>query len=253
MNTLHAPVFSIITITYNAEATLEVTLQSVIGQSYPHIEYIVVDGASSDGTLAIIERYRSHFKQVVSEPDGGLYDAMNKGMKLATGDYLCFLNAGDTFHTTDTLEKVVESLPAGDRLPDILYGDTEIVDANRRFLRMRHLSAPEVLTWKSFRKGMLVCHQAFYCRRSLAEPYDLNYRYSADFDWCIRMMKKAKGELLNTHFHLIDYLEEGVTTRHQRASLLERFRIMTRYYGWLTTIGVHIGFIFRQLRRRCLR
>jgi glycosyltransferase involved in cell wall biosynthesis len=248
----HTPLFSIITITFNAEVTLEVTLQSVIGQSYPHIEHIVVDGASSDGTLAIIERYRSHLACVVSEPDGGLYDAMNKGMKLATGDYLCFLNAGDTFHATDTLERIVEGLPHNAPLPDILYGDTEIVDANRRFLRMRHRSAPDVLTWKSFRLGMLVCHQAFYCRRALAEPYNLRYRYSADFDWCIRMMKKAEGRLQNTHLHLIDYLEEGVTTRHQRASLLERFRIMTRYYGWASTVGMHIGFVFRLLRRRYL-
>ena len=96
------PKFSIITVTYNAEAVLEDTIQSVISQTYHHVEYILVDGASKDGTLSIIDRYRDRITRIVSEPDKGLYDAMNKGIRLATGDYLCFLNAGDSFHEDDT-------------------------------------------------------------------------------------------------------------------------------------------------------
>lgn len=98
MHSVHpTPKFSIITVTYNAEKVLEDTIQSVISQTYHHIEYIIVDGASKDGTLSIINRYRSRIHTVVSEPDKGLYDAMNKGIALASGDYLCFLNAGDCF------------------------------------------------------------------------------------------------------------------------------------------------------------
>lgn len=242
------PKFSIITVTYNAGATLEDTIQSVITQSYKNLEYIIVDGGSKDRTLDIIRQYRTHIHTVVSEPDRGLYDAMNKGIRLATGDYICFLNAGDELHEDDTLLMMVHSI-TGNVLPDVLYGETAIVDEEGHFLRMRRLSAPEHLTWKSFRKGMLVCHQAFFARRDLVEPFDLNYRFSADFDWCIRIMKKSQT-LHNTHLTLIDYLNEGMTTRNHKASLKERFRIMCKYYGYFPTILRHLGFAIRAVVKR---
>ena len=242
------PKFSIITVTYNAGAVLEDTTQSVITQTYRNVEYIIVDGGSKDHTLDIINRYREHIHTLVSEPDKGLYDAMNKGIRLATGDYLCFLNAGDELHEDDTLQLMVHSI-TGTELPDVLYGETAIVDEEGHFLRMRRLSAPEDLNWKSFKDGMLVCHQAFFPRRELAEPYDLRYRFSADFDWCIRIMKKSHT-LHNTHLTLIDYLNEGMTTRNHRASLHERFRIMCRHYGYLSTLARHAWFALRLLLKK---
>ena len=242
------PKFSIITVTYNAGAVLEDTIQSVITQTYRNVEYIIVDGGSKDHTLDIINRYREHIHTLVSEPDKGLYDAMNKGIRLATGDYLCFLNAGDELHEDDTLQQMVHSI-TGTELPDVLYGETAIVDEEGHFLRMRRLSAPENLNWKSFKDGMLVCHQAFFPRRELAEPYDLRYRFSADFDWCIRIMKKSHT-LHNTHLTLIDYLNEGMTTRNHRASLHERFRIMCRHYGYLSTLARHAWFALRLLLKK---
>ena len=107
---------------------LEDTIQSVITQTYKNVEYIIVDGGSKDRTLQIIEQYKEHIHTVISEPDKGLYDAMNKGIKLATGDYLCFLNAGDELHEDDTLQLMVHSITES-TLPDVLYGDTAIVDA----------------------------------------------------------------------------------------------------------------------------
>lgn len=97
------PKFSIITVTYNAAKVLEDTIQSIVTQTYKNLEYIIVDGGSTDETLDIIHKYQEHITTVISEPDQGLYDAMNKGIKLATGDYLCFLNAGDGLHEDDTL------------------------------------------------------------------------------------------------------------------------------------------------------
>jgi glycosyltransferase involved in cell wall biosynthesis len=238
------PKFSVITITYNAEQTLEDTIQSVITQNYHHIEYIIVDGASKDGTMKIVERYRDKISVVVSEPDRGLYDAMNKGMHLATGDYLCFLNAGDCFHEDDTLLNVVHSLNGKCELPDIIYGNTALVDSEGHFLRMRRLAPPERLNWRSFRHGMLVCHQAFFMKRAKAMDYDLRYRFSADFDWCIRCMKRSET-MHNTHLTLIDYLSEGMTTQNHKASLKERFRIMAHHYGWFTTIAMHAWFVVR--------
>ena len=239
------PKFSIITVTYNAGKVLEDTIQSVVFQTYRNVEYIIVDGGSKDNTLEIAEKYRNRISKVISEPDKGLYDAMNKGIRLATGDYLFFLNAGDELHENETLQKLVHTLK-GKELPDVIYGETAIVDEEGHFLHMRRLSAPDTLTWKSFKQGMLVCHQAFIARRELAinDLYDLRYRFSADFDWCIRIMKKAKC-LHNTRLTLIDYLKEGMTTRNHKASLKERFRIMAKHYGWLSTIAHHGWFVIR--------
>ena len=125
------PKFSIITVTYNAGKVLEDTIQSVISQTYRNVEYIIVDGKSKDNTLEIVDKYRNHISKVVSEPDKGLYDAMNKGILLATGDYLCFLNAGDELHDNQTLQQIVHTLK-GTALPDVIYGETAIVDKEGR-------------------------------------------------------------------------------------------------------------------------
>jgi len=225
---------------------LEETILSVVSQTYHNIEYIIVDGASKDRTLSIVNKYRDKIQAVVSEPDKGLYDAMNKGLKMAKGEYVCFLNAGDTFHEDDTLQLIVHQLNKSNVLPDVIYGETALVDAQRHFVRMRRLQTPDTLNWKSFRQGMLVCHQAFIAKRALAETYDLNYRFSADFDWCIRVMKKA-SLLHNTRLTLIDYLDEGMTTKNRKASLKERFRIMAKHYGYISTVLHHIWFVLRLL------
>lgn len=239
------PRFSVITVTYNAGKVLEDTIQSIMTQTYKHIEYIIIDGGSKDNTLAIIDKYRDHVHTLISGPDKGLYDAMNKGIAVATGDYLCFLNAGDSFHEDDTLQLMLHSI-TGSNLPDVLYGETALVDNEGHFVGMRRLSAPENLNWKSFKQGMLVCHQAFFAKRELVEPYNLSYRFSSDFDWCIRVMKKAKT-LHNTHLTIIDYLDEGMTTQNRKASLKERFRIMTKHYGLLSTTAHHVWFMLRLL------
>ena len=239
------PKFSIVTVTYQAGKVLEDTIQSVIFQTYRNVEYIIVDGGSTDNTLDIVKKYQDRISIVVSEPDKGLYDAMNKGIRLATGDYICFLNAGDELHENETLQRMVVTLK-GKEIPDVIYGETAIVDEEGHFLHMRRLQAPDVLHWKSFKEGMLVCHQAFFARRELAlkHPYDLQYRFSADFDWCIRIMKDAKY-LHNTRLTLIDYLNEGMTTRNHKASLKERFRIMAKHYGWVSTVMHHGWFVIR--------
>jgi len=245
LNHTNTKKLSVITVTYNAEHTLERTLKSVRKQTYPAIEHIIVDGNSNDGTVALIHRYENERLKWISEPDKGLYDAMNKGIKMATGDYLCFLNAGDTFYDTDTVQKTFASSDEG-HSPDILYGETAIVDDNGRFLHMRRLQAPKKLTWKSFKHGMVVCHQAFIVKRELVEPYDLSYRFSADFDWCIRMMKKAKN-IYNTDLILVNYLNTGMTTANRKASLRERYRIMEKHYGKVSTFLYHIWFVIRAI------
>lgn len=243
---MERPLFSIITITFNAAGTLPATLRSVELQTFTDYEYLIVDGASTDGTVAIAQ-HSAAVSSVTSEPDKGLYDAMNKGLRKARGCYLVFLNAGDAFHEPDTLQKIADSIEKNDS--DIVYGETALVDSERRFISMRRLQAPERLSVKSFRMGMLVCHQAFIVRREIAPEYDLRYRFSADFDWCIRIMKKAQT-LHNTHLTIIDYLDEGMTTRNREASLKERFRIMAQHYGWISTAAYHAWFVLRAVLKK---
>lgn len=237
---------SVITITYNAEQTLERTLKSVLDQTYTNIEHIIIDGKSSDGTLNIIRKYDNSKTHWISEADSGLYYAMNKGIRLATGDYLCFLNAGDTFFETNTIESIMCSANHSPQPPDIIYGETAIVDKYETFLHMRRLETPQSLNWKSFKWGMLVCHQAFIVKRELVEEYNTNYRFSSDFDWCIRMLKKTSNTH-NTEAILINYLNEGVTTANRKASLIERYRIMVNHYGHISTLVHHLGFVVRAI------
>lgn len=245
----HSPKFSIITVTYNAATVIEPTLQSIAAQTYRNFEFLLIDGGSSDGTVEKVRNSAVEITCLVSERDKGLYDAMNKGIERATGDYLCFLNAGDSFRTPDVLEKVVAAIPEQDTLPDILYGETAEVDEERNFVRMRRLQAPEKLDWRSFRHGMLVCHQAFFASRKLAPAYDLKYRFSADVDWCIRVMKKSK-DIVNTHVVIIDYLQNGLSLQNHRASLIERFRIMAHHYGLLPTLLRHAWFVVRAIIKK---
>lgn len=264
--------FTIITITYNASDVLQATLDSVASQTYKNIEHLIIDGASTDDTLGMAEAYRtqnsSEFKiRVFCEPDRGIYDAMNKGLRMAMGDYVVFVNAGDRLASPDTLADIHaaaqryanehDSGNAMKTMPDVIFGDTDLIDATGTRLGPRHLSAPNVLTWKSFRRGMLVCHQAFYVKRQIAQRtvYDLQYRFSADVDWCIRCLKQAKDCLRvepkeptadGRALVVALYLKEGTTTKNHRASLIERFKVMSRHYGWLTTVLMHLWFCLRR-------
>ena len=238
------PIFSIITITYNAAKCLEQTVLSILSQSYSNIEYIIIDGASSDGTLEIIKQYESGVSCWISEPDKGIYDAMNKGLQRATGDYVWFINAGDSLYTSDIVQQIASLVQKKKVLPDIIYGETIIVDEDGKSLGKRRLKAPDKLTWKSFRMGMLVCHQSFITKRTIAPLYDLTYRYSADFEWCIRCMKNAR-RIYNTRMVLSNFLDGGVSTTQRKASLKERYDIMCQYYGSVSTSMLHIWFAIR--------
>ena len=254
--------FTIITCTFNAEHELQRTLDSVFHQSYADVEHLILDGLSHDRSVEMAQTYKQrsdeartgHEVVVCSERDSGLYDAMNKGIARATGDYIVFLNAGDTFPSEATLEHIAHSIGDGEALPGVIYGDTDIVNDEGRFLRHRRLQPPAKLTWRSFRNGMLVCHQAFYALTTLAKdnPYNLNYRFSADVDWCIRVMKEAERRhlmLKNVDEVVVNYLDGGMTEKNHRASLRERFSVMRRHYGLPLTLIMHVWFVVRQLKK----
>lgn len=226
---------SIITITYNAAPTLERTIQSVERQTARRIEYIIVDGASTDGTMNVVGRYLHVVNRCISEPDTGIYNAMNKGLTLARGKYVWFLNAGDEIPEPDTVERMLNSSPNA----DVYYGDTVMTDAEGNVIGRRRLEPPEQLSWRSFREGMLVSHQSFIAKRAICPKYDERYRFSADFDWCIAILRQAQT-ICNTRMTLSRFLDGGITKHNIIAGLRERFAIMTRYYGFAPTVVRHI-------------
>lgn len=243
------PFVSIITVVFNGELTLERTILSIMALEYDALEYIVVDGDSSDGTKDIIKRYSKSISRWISEPDKGLYDAMNKGLAIAKGDYVWFLNAGDEVARPGLLKHIFDLCSDA----DVYYGDTMIVDFEGREIGGRRLTPPETLTWRDFRKGMLVSHQSIIISTKVAGFYDLSYRFSADFDWVLRALKKA-NKIVYGRMIFSRFLDGGLTKRNILPGLKERFLIMTKHYGFFSTLFNHLPialkFIIYLIRNR---
>lgn len=240
---------SIITVTFNAAKVIDATLESLARQEDKNFEYIVIDGLSTDGTLDKIASYDIVNMSILSERDNGIYDAMNKGLQRAKGKFVLFLNAGDAFHDTKVTERfrrAFEENPGA----GVIYGQTVLVDAQRRFIAPRHLTAPENLTFQSFSNGMVVCHQAFFARRDLALPFNLKYRFSADYEWCLHILEKSSYNVYLGKTPVIDYLNEGTTVDNRMASLKERYKIMCHNYGSIPTMLRHVKFLTRSIFRK---
>ena len=247
------PSLTIITITYNAEPFLERTLRSVAKAARlvpgvaDNVEYILIDGASQDATLQIAERYSSLFTRIVSEPDAGLYDAMNKGLSLATGDYLWFLNAGDEVHDGQVLSRL---LHAFEQAADVYYSDALFMDEAGREIGLRSEvtphTLPENIHWRDFALGMKISHQAFIVRRAIAPVYDVT-NLSADIDWEIECLKKSQKTVL-LPFVLCRYLIGGLSTKQRRRSLLDRFKVLRKHFGLMPTVLNHARIAVRGLR-----
>jgi glycosyltransferase involved in cell wall biosynthesis len=182
------PLLTVITVVFNGAATIECTIRSVIEQTYDNVEYIVIDGGSTDGTVEILRKYEGSIDYWVSEKDAGIYDAMNKGIGLAKGDYIGMLNSDDYFASTSALETIALRLKVSN--VDAVFSRLDIVDpANlNRVLRKYRVSS---LSKFMLRIGVMPPHPTFYCRKSCykdAGPYRTNYRIAADFEMLVRLM-----------------------------------------------------------------
>lgn len=226
---------SIITVVFNAPDLLEKTIKSLSIQNHIFYEYIVIDGSSEDRTVKIIKKYENFISDWISEPDNGIYDAMNKGLHLATGDYIWFINAGDEIYNSETIKKLLSQMPDA----DVYYGDTMIIDNHGHEIGLRRLKPNKPLTWKSFQMGQLVSHQAFIAKRELCPNYDLKYKHSADTDWQIKILKKSIA-IVNTNQILCRFLDGGKSKQNIIPSLIERFDIMIKNYGLFKTILNHV-------------
>jgi len=242
------PLVSIITVVRNGEKVLEKTINSVMNQTYPAIEYIIIDGASTDGTIDIIKKYPKNISRWISQPDKSHFDAMNKGLKLAKGKYVWFMNAGDQIHSKKTLEKAL----AKENDSDIYYGDAILIDpAGRELGSFRGKNAPNKLTWKAFRHGAVVCHQSFIVRVALAPKYDFEkYPICADTEWMICCLKKSK-KIINTKYVLCKYLRGGISAINEEKTWIENYRIFKRHYGFWQNLIIHsvlaINYVFYKL------
>lgn len=230
------PKISIITIVFNDTVHIEETILSVISQTYSNIEYIVIDGNSLDGTVEVIKKYCDNISFWISEKDNGIYDAMNKGLTVATGEYVLFLNSGDVLANKETLS----SIPFSER-GDIFYGETLIKNEQNEILGLRHKKLPHNLNWKHMKNGMVVCHQSIIVRRTLAPAFNLDYNLSADVDWVIRCLKKAKHIVFSGTIISV-FLAGGVSRKRYKESLRERFQIMIDHFGLFTTLCSHFLF-----------
>jgi glycosyltransferase involved in cell wall biosynthesis len=240
---------TIITITYNADRYLDRTLASVrhaLAQvADPSVvEYLIVDGKSTDDTLEIAKNYSDVITKLVSEPDQGLYNAMNKGQRLASGKYIWFLNAGDEVYDRDVIVKLLRALESQD---DVYYSDAMFVRQNGEQVGLRSRFTPHSLsqniTWRDFSLGMKICHQAFIAKREIATLYDEG-NLSADIDWEILCLKKANNAIF-LPFVLCKYLLGGVSVQNHRRSLTDRFEVLRKHFGFIPTLLNHILIFWR--------
>ena len=233
MNTY--PNVSFITVVFNNRDNLEKTIGAIRNQKYTNTEFIIIDGGSTDGTLEIIEKNKEVVSHFVSEKDNGIYDAMNKGLRAASGEYVWFMNSGDIPSDEDILNKVFSKEKDG----DVYYGDTEMVDEEGKSYGNRTLKTPpKELNWKKMINGMVVSHQSMIVRRAICDEYDMNYRFVADIDWAIKLLKKS-DKVINTHLTLSKFLIGGYSRKYTIKSLKERFRMLCKHFNCIKVILNH--------------
>ena len=224
MNASVMPKFSIITVCRNEGANIRRTCESIIRQTYHDFEWIVIDGASTDGTVTILNEFHAAMSQMVSEPDGGIYDAMNKGIAKATGDYLVFMNGGDTFASPEVLEWVANSPQK-----EMIYGNIIFEGVSRK----------EVLYPSELKKGYLLRdmmpHQSTYFRRELFDTfgnYDTSFRIAADYDLYVRLLEIGDVETYHIAKPLAVFYLSGMSSSnlHRARRKQENHRIRIRHF-----------------------
>ena len=238
------PLISIITIVYNDLLGFKKTVKSIIDQDYKNIEYIVIDGGSTDGTVQEIEENESQINYWISEPDKGIADAFNKGIKKASGEWILFLNAGDSFYKTDVLGKV---LPFLDRFRDseVVFGKIKLVDQNEKAKG----SYGKPFDLNSFQREMTIPHQAAFHNRKLFEKvglYDLKYKYCMDYELLLRI-NEPDFKFIN--LFISDMLVGGISQQSPKEVYREFNEVKKRHLGF-SDMKLKLDFYENMMRYR---
>lgn len=239
---------SIITATFNSVGTVRDTIESVLRQSYSNIEYIIKDGGSKDKTLEICEKYESSFGgriRIITAPDNGIYDAMNKGFEAATGDIVGILNSDDFFTSDDVIAKVAEAFVADDSI-DAVYGDIHFVKDDNLNKCTRYFSSRYFRPWM-LRFGFMPAHPSFYCKKSIFEKYgmyDLQYRTSSDFEMMVRLLWKYKIKTKYLNMDFVTMRAGGEST----AGLASKRKVNNDIARSLKAHGIYTNQVLQALR-----
>ena len=224
---------SIITVCYNRAATIEKAILSILNQDYQNIEYIVIDGNSKDGTHAIIEKYCDRISNYISEPDKGMYDAINKGLALATGDIVGLMHSDDQFYDNQAVSKIVATFQKSADVEGV-YGDGVYIsnDEDEKLIRNRIGGEFSI---RKLENGWLPLHPTVYIKRRLIEDhgnYDLNFKIASDTEFLLRYLYKYKLNMRYVDSYLIKMRMGGLSTSRSRAMevLIEDLRIYN-YHG----------------------
>ncbi len=240
---------TLITVTYNADRFIDRTLKSVEAafREKPgdfQVEYLVIDGGSADTTRQRVEHYPQLGIRWRSEPDDGLYDAMNKGLEEAAGRYVWFLNAGDEMYDPAVLKRLAEAFH---NRCDVYFSDAMLVreDGTEIGLRSEKTphSLPALINWRDMKLGMKVCHQAFIVNREIAPRYDM-HNLSADLDWEIVSLKRSASNY-RIPVPLCRYLVGGLSVQNHRRSLLDRWKVLKRHFGMTGALWNHVRIMAR--------
>lgn len=218
---------TVITVCFNAAATLAETIESVVGQTYDNIEYIIIDGGSTDGSLDIINRYASRISYWISEPDKGIYDAMNKGIAHSHGDYILFLNSGDLFFNNEVITEVMDKVADSPVRPDVIYGETI---GNKGHGKYMHLT----ISPKPFTNNLGCCHQSILTSGEIMRrhKFDTRYKLMADFAYMRELYQDKRNVFMHVKRYISIYDYTGVSSlwKYQRTLRCEQLEITGQKY-----------------------
>lgn len=206
------PKISVVTVTYNSAATLEETMLSVLNQTYPNIEYIIIDGGSTDGTVDIIKKYVNRLAYWVSEPDQGIYDAMNKGIAVAGGDYINFMNSGDKFYDSNTIESIFDA----SHEEDVIYGDTLNISNLCSYIE-------HCLPLEEMKRILPFGHQSTFVKSTIIREnlFNLHYKSASDYNQLFQIWKKGANFLYLPHIISVFDARDGFSALNKQIVLRE--------------------------------
>ncbi len=238
------PLVTIITVVYNSEAVLEKTIQTVINQSYSNIEYIILDGASTDKTLEIIKKYNDKIDYWCSESDNGIYHAMNKAIKIANGDYLNFLNAGDYLYNNNAIKNLLKEFSSD---IDVVYGNIMVVD--KKIEDARLLTSMPFTIEKLKKEGTgVVCHQAFFVKKTICPYYNIKYKFKAELNWYFDILEKNNDlKIKHKDVIIVYYSMGGYSDQHYLKDAKELFSLMIARFGYFSIFKYKLIKRFYQL------